>query len=98
MRLAQLQATVARLDQILDEDENIARLLVQVWRNEHNDSVPSETRFHLARGVHAGNPEAVAEMENVVRLESVHVRSRAVEWIEELPTMQRERWRRIFGL
>ncbi len=96
MRLDRLQASVARLDQSLDEEQNTARILVQVWRNEHHDT--GETRFKLARRVHEGDPEAVAEMKEELIAETVHVRARAVEWVETLPELDQDRWRKIFGL
>lgn len=99
-RLRNLEAAVSRVEGVLESDQRWAATLHRAWAYEFHSQlspVEEEAAIRLAREVHAGNPEALAEVE-VVRVEqTAHVDARAREHVAELPKGERSRWRKLLS-
>ena len=97
-RLRNLEAAVSRVEGVLESDQRWAATLRGVWAYEFHSQlspVEEEAAIRLAREVHAGNPEALAEVEAGLVEQSAHVDARAREHISSLPKSQRSRWRSL---
>jgi hypothetical protein len=99
-RLRNIETTIAQVEDFIESDRRWAQTLRRIWAYEFHSKlfpVEEEEAMTLAREVHAGNPEALAEVEAVLVEQSAHVDARAREHVAGLPKGEQSRWRKLLS-
>lgn len=72
-RLTKLEAAVGRGDEASQRE---ASVLEQALRSQFSTTLDVETVIRLSRGVHAGNPDALAEWKKLCEAEAAFIAER----------------------